>query len=605
MKKKNFQILLIFLFAYLNIYSQNYILTGGEFGYYKSITYFPTKSNPAETNIDYNLNTPIVGSIFIQESTHAPPFERDNIMRTKVTVSLGSSTLNLAPNEKIDLAKMVVTTNSSSGSGGFNIKFIGNLSAGTNPQEYWEECNSGSYIGSLTYSSGGNITITDIIRNNIGNNVYFGFYEGGNGNANLYSISVQIWTSIVPQISITAQNSFPNSGGSIKVGINNSATSKTSPYTFSAYPEISTVNLEAVDQNYDFYGTDYYWIWNDTEAPLNLSNWERNGETRSFDQEHTFTASASDANKTYKANLRKRCSITFKNNFIGISNGGNIKVNGTSYSAPTSNFNVVEQNKITAEATQYYEFNAIQYAFQNWNGESTSKTKDFYPSQHEQYVANYKGTPLFSDVNYRNLSFNSFNPRTQNNVILTWNEHPNPNVTKYQIWRHEKYNGVYTAPVLLATVNRGTTTWTDYGFFIGNSSSDYQLFYDVRAYYSIENTYSVDSYKQCYGTSTAVNKIAEIDSIEVIEEILENNSSNYPNPYNPTTTISYQIKETGNVRITVYDALGRKVKDLVNELKNPGRYEVRFDGNNLSSGIYFYTMNINNFTSTKKMILTK
>ncbi len=80
---------------------------------------------------------------------------------------------------------------------------------------------------------------------------------------------------------------------------------------------------------------------------------------------------------------------------------------------------------------------------------------------------------------------------------------------------------------------------------------------------------------------------------------------NYPNPFNPSTTISYQIKREGLVSIKIYDVLGNEVKTLVNEQKMPGRYSVNFDAGFLSSGIYFYSIRINNFISTKSMVLLK
>ncbi len=82
-------------------------------------------------------------------------------------------------------------------------------------------------------------------------------------------------------------------------------------------------------------------------------------------------------------------------------------------------------------------------------------------------------------------------------------------------------------------------------------------------------------------------------------------SQNYPNPFNPSTTIGYELSAKSYVTIKVYDVLGRVVKTLVDEVKKPGRYEVRFDGIGLSSGIYFYRLVSNNYTETKKMVLIK
>jgi len=87
---------------------------------------------------------------------------------------------------------------------------------------------------------------------------------------------------------------------------------------------------------------------------------------------------------------------------------------------------------------------------------------------------------------------------------------------------------------------------------------------------------------------------------------------NYPNPFNPGTVISYQLSVTSNVKITVYDILGREVAILVNEEKFPGNYEVKFNASNLpsaqgglASGTYFYRLSVGNYTETKKMLLVK
>jgi hypothetical protein len=80
---------------------------------------------------------------------------------------------------------------------------------------------------------------------------------------------------------------------------------------------------------------------------------------------------------------------------------------------------------------------------------------------------------------------------------------------------------------------------------------------------------------------------------------------NYPNPFNPSTTIKYSITSSDFVTLKVYDVLGNEVATLINEEKPAGSYEVNFDATQLSSGIYFYTINASNFVETKKMILMK
>jgi hypothetical protein len=80
---------------------------------------------------------------------------------------------------------------------------------------------------------------------------------------------------------------------------------------------------------------------------------------------------------------------------------------------------------------------------------------------------------------------------------------------------------------------------------------------------------------------------------------------NYPNPFNPATTIKYSIIKEGNVKLTVYNALGNKVVTIVNENKPVGNYSIQFNGSNLASGIYFYKLESGGYTDIKKFVLMK
>jgi hypothetical protein len=80
---------------------------------------------------------------------------------------------------------------------------------------------------------------------------------------------------------------------------------------------------------------------------------------------------------------------------------------------------------------------------------------------------------------------------------------------------------------------------------------------------------------------------------------------NYPNPFNPETSIRYALNSKQFVEIKVYDALGREAALLVNEEKPAGTYEIRFNGSDLASGIYFYTFSAGEYHNSKKLILLK
>lgn len=84
-----------------------------------------------------------------------------------------------------------------------------------------------------------------------------------------------------------------------------------------------------------------------------------------------------------------------------------------------------------------------------------------------------------------------------------------------------------------------------------------------------------------------------------------NLSQNFPNPFNPTTTISYRLSSVGNVSLVVYDVLGRKVRTLVDERQVPGEHTVAFDGSGMASGVYFCRLEAGTFNRVVKMLLMK
>jgi len=82
-------------------------------------------------------------------------------------------------------------------------------------------------------------------------------------------------------------------------------------------------------------------------------------------------------------------------------------------------------------------------------------------------------------------------------------------------------------------------------------------------------------------------------------------SQNFPNPFNPVTKINFALPKQGFVSLKIYDITGREVQTLVSEVKQAGYYSVDFNGSSLSSGVYFYRIQSNNFVSVKRMVLIK
>jgi uncharacterized delta-60 repeat protein len=116
-------------------------------------------------------------------------------------------------------------------------------------------------------------------------------------------------------------------------------------------------------------------------------------------------------------------------------------------------------------------------------------------------------------------------------------------------------------------------------------------------------------------TLTVINQVTAIENDQGSISLPETYqlAQNYPNPFNPSTVISYQLPSAGQVTIKVYDFLGREVALLVNEFKAAGRYEAAFDGSNLASGVYLYSIQAVDasgsrrsvFEQTRKMLLIK
>ncbi len=103
-------------------------------------------------------------------------------------------------------------------------------------------------------------------------------------------------------------------------------------------------------------------------------------------------------------------------------------------------------------------------------------------------------------------------------------------------------------------------------------------------------------------TSSVITGISEPSPVAPSNFAL---SQNYPNPFNPSTLISFDIPKQSIVKLVVYDILGRVIKTLVDEMKSPGNYKVRFDASMLTSGVYFYRITAGNFTDSKKLLLIK
>jgi flagellar hook assembly protein FlgD len=80
---------------------------------------------------------------------------------------------------------------------------------------------------------------------------------------------------------------------------------------------------------------------------------------------------------------------------------------------------------------------------------------------------------------------------------------------------------------------------------------------------------------------------------------------NFPNPFNPTTVIGYQLSAVSNVELSIYNILGEKVTTLVSEKQNAGHHQVEWNASGFASGVYYYRIEAGEFVDVKKMVLLR
>jgi hypothetical protein len=191
--------------------------------------------------------------------------------------------------------------------------------------------------------------------------------------------------------------------------------------------------------------------------------------------------------------------------------------------------------------------------------------------------------------------------------MITWEEHPNQNVTQYQVWRAYRYNGITHGPTQIATLNRGTTSYTDDSYLYALAGL-YLLSYDIRPYYSVEGTTADPEWLHIWGDANLWKqgkKTKENDKISYEDIPKELSIKNYPNPCNPSTTFNLEMPVAGNVQLKIYNALGSEITTLLDKYMSRGTYTIKFDGKNLPTGTYIYRMIFGSFIKTGKIMLIK
>jgi photosystem II stability/assembly factor-like uncharacterized protein len=181
------------------------------------------------------------------------------------------------------------------------------------------------------------------------------------------------------------------------------------------------------------------------------------------------------------------------------------------------------------------------------------------------------------------ISFNA--SVNENNVELTWITATELNNRGFYIER--KAEG---------------SSWTNIGFVEGHGTTAQRHYYSYSDQPGAEGTYQYRLKQTDFNGDAEYSNEIEVQLLSYLTYTLE---QNYPNPFNPSTTISYAIPSEEHVTLKIYNILGSEVAELVNGTQMPGSYTIQFNGEQLSSGLYFYSLTAGKFSETRKMILSK
>lgn len=157
------------------------------------------------------------------------------------------------------------------------------------------------------------------------------------------------------------------------------------------------------------------------------------------------------------------------------------------------------------------------------------------------------------------------------------------------------YDGTSGGTILTST-NNGAN-WVDKSLGYNTNSFIENLTFNSTYFFLTNNSYKI--YRRQYSQLVNLNNL----NSKIFTEF--SMSQNYPNPFNPITNIKFKIPKIEYVTIKIFDVVGKKVKELVNQNMIPGEYIVDFDGSSLESGVYFYRIETGDYVETRKMILVK
>ncbi|MFZ1322393.1 MAG: T9SS type A sorting domain-containing protein [Ignavibacteria bacterium] len=277
-----------------------------------------------------------------------------------------------------------------------------------------------------------------------------------------------------------------------------------------------------------------------------------------------------------------------------ISNYFSTTVTSESSSIALSNDNNNFYQAFGAEPSPLFLFDKNNLPMNNWpvfsNGYYYNSplivkmNNDLIITSHLRYIDfSLKGFVNFFNINGSQLSWSPLRPYGVVSAAGVYGDINNDNQLDYFIFTLLDTNNV-SHPIL--------NGWT----FPGVTYDQKNMYWPM---------YGHDRYRtNQYGFIPPDEPVGILPTSNIVPDKFELHQ-NYPNPFNPITNIKFDIKQSSDVRLNIYDALGRKISKLINEKLQSGTYNAVFDGSNFSSGVYFYKLETEGFVETRRMILLK
>lgn len=311
---------------------------------------------------------------------------------------------------------------------------------------------------------------------------------------------------------------------------------------------------------------------------------------------------------TYTAKFARVFEITCQNDFAG-TGGGIIKVEGINrdgiWVEPITENIISHNGQITLQAINNQYIGGYYYTFDHWSNGSTINPKTFTVTNHQTITA------VFKERLNVNISGPTDLPYNQQGTFTATASGGSGTYTNYRWW--ERNDG----DLILKNVKNGgiTPLAPPTGYWIEQYGWEGQTSVQLARAYSFS--------LKCEVTDSDNNTATDIHSVTVLGGFLAKAQSeadevsmvaipekveltgNYPNPFNPNTTIRFGLPDADKVLLQVFNVNGQLIATLVDGYLEPGYHDVNFNGQRLSSGIYLYKLSTADFTAIKRMLIIK